>query len=498
MNRSILILLCDFLLLSLLQFVDFDRKLDEGRAGQQSIGSGEVFLARAEHDLIELMQQSMEVESVEKQELREERVALRESLQSSEQQLEKMGDDLVREREQVSSLAKQKQELEAERARLEQERKRLEELSSRRATELAAREKDVSQLRERVVQTEAWSKTSQKQLELLQKEFRQKQEMLDRLMADKSLLEEERNKLMEERSSLEVRWQVAETEKKAIEQNLQRSEQYLQQVQEEKQQVQQTAAVLAEGVQVLGETSKGIKEEIQGLSTLTAAAIFNRFQNAQVTLEWTTARGGLFGSTREHTVPSLLVSNGDRVMALLHLYRTPLDPMRYNSPPRSLFGKIRMGGDESEITRIEQWRQDPRILVIPVSDALAQKYKERWISLAKDPLRHDSLVLVGREGKYYGEGNLQLRPDAKGYLRLPSGLFSRMFGDFSPSRGDWVFNRHGELIGIMVNNDHAVVFDELNTIEAPWIWGESFSPSETEQRLRQTGERIQSLPLALQ
>jgi hypothetical protein len=496
MNRSILILLCDFLLLSLLQFVDFESKEEQGTG--KALGGGEVFLARAEHDLIDLMQQSMEVESVEKQELREERLALQQSLEKSGQQLEQIGDELAKEKEQAALLAKQKQELEAERARLEQERKRLEEISAQRATELAEREKDVTQLRERMVQTEAWSKTSQKQLELLQKEFRQKQEMLDRLIADKTLLEAERNKLMQERSSLEVRWQVAETEKKAIEQNLQKSEQYLQQVQEEKQQVQQTAAVLAEGVQVLGETSKGIKEEIQGLNTLTAAAIFNRFQNAQVTLDWTTERGGLFGSTREHTVPSLLVSDGERVLALLHLHRTPLDTLRYSNPPRSLYGKIRIEGDESAITRIEQWDKDPRILMIPVPDSLAQKYKERWVSLAKDPLRHDSLVLVGRDGKYYGEGNLQLRPDAKGYLRLPTGLFSRMFGDFSPSRGDWVFNRHGELIGVMVNNEHAVIFDQLKATGTPWTWGESFSPADTEKRLRDTGARIQALPFTLQ
>lgn len=493
MNRAILLLICDFLLLSLLQFVNFDDPQEVQVKGQGGSEAGEAFLARAEQDLVELMRMSLVESEGQSQQLQQQVEQLQQNLTRREETVSDLEQNLETEQQETRRLAEEQRRLQEEREALAAERARLAALAESRAKELEERETHVSQLQERVQKSEEWGQTSQRQLELLQEEFKNKQELLDKLLADRTIHEEERSKLEAERRQLEVRWQVAETEKAAVEQNLVRSREDLQRVQEEKERVQQTAAVLAEGVLTLGETSQEIREEIQDMKTLTASAVFSRFQNAQVTLSWTTERGGLFGtSVREQSLPSLLVSDGSQVVALLHLYQTPLDPQRYTRPPQSLFGKIRIGNDEREITRIEQSPIDPRVLMIPIPEDLAQRHKDKWIRLATDPLQHGSLVLVSREGEYYGEGELRVRPDAKGYLRLPSGLFTRLFGEFSPNRGDWVFNRHGALIGIMVNADHAVILDKISS-GTPWIWGASFDRGQSENLLNSTQRTIQGL-----
>lgn len=486
MNRAILLLICDFLLLSLLQFVNFDEPQDQQNKGKGGMEAGEVFLARAEQDLVDLMQMSLVESEGQSAQLQEQVAALQQNLSTREQEVGTLEENLQKEQEERQRLAEQRRQLEEQRARLEAQRAQLEELAQARAQELEQKEENVSRLQERVKMTEEWGRTSQRQLELLQEEFKSKQEMLDKLM-------DERKKLEDERRQIEVRWQVAETEKSAVEENLVRSREELTRVQEEKERVQQTAAVLAEGVLTLGETSQEIRTEIQDMKTLTASAVFSRFQNAQVTLSWTTERSGLFGtSVREQSLPSLLVSDGKQVVALLHLYQTPLDPQRYTRPPQSLYGKIRIGADEREISGMTQSVVDPRVLIIPIPDDLAQRHKDKWIRLANDPLQHGSLVLVSREGQYYGEGELRLRPDASGYLRLPSGLFTRLFGEFSPNRGDWVFNRHGALIGVMVNGDHAVILNNLSSA-APWAWGDQFTREQSERLLQNTQRQIQGL-----
>jgi hypothetical protein len=38
-----------------------------------------------------------------------------------------------------------------------------------------------------------------------------------------------------------------------------------------------------------------------------------------------------------------------------------------------------------------------------------------------------------------------------------------LFGKFNPSRGDVVFSRQGELLGIMVNNTYCLMIQNFNT-----------------------------------
>ena len=44
---------------------------------------------------------------------------------------------------------------------------------------------------------------------------------------------------------------------------------------------------------------------------------------------------------------------------------------------------------------------------------------------------------------------------------MQSRIFSSIFGEFSPSKGDLVLSKTGELLGVMVNRRYCVLIDNL-------------------------------------
>ena len=65
-------------------------------------------------------------------------------------------------------------------------------------------------------------------------------------------------------------------------------------------------------------------------------------------------------------------------------------------------------------------------------------------------------MLVGANEGYYGECNFQIEPNTPQYVKLDRSLLKGLFGKFNPSRGDLVFSRTGELLGIMVNDTYCL------------------------------------------
>ena len=80
---------------------------------------------------------------------------------------------------------------------------------------------------------------------------------------------------------------------------------------------------------------------------------------------------------------------------------------------------------------------------------------------------------------------------------MESKIFSRIFGEFSPSRGDLVFSKTGDLLGIMVNNSYCVMIDRLLTSEEV-RFGEQIGDQETSNVLNAMKSRLNSLPPQLQ
>ena len=83
-----------------------------------------------------------------------------------------------------------------------------------------------------------------------------------------------------------------------------------------------------------------------------------------------------------------------------------------------------------------------------------------------DPFKFQDAVLVGAAEGYYGECKFQIDVKTPDYVKLDRSVLKGLFGKFNPSRGDLVFSRTGELLGIMANDTYCLVirkFDATST-----------------------------------
>jgi hypothetical protein len=76
-------------------------------------------------------------------------------------------------------------------------------------------------------------------------------------------------------------------------------------------------------------------------------------------------------------------------------------------------------------------------------------------------------------------------------------LLKGLFGKFNPSRGDLVFSRTGDLLGIMVNNTYCLTLH--NFVAAATIpFGQDLRSRPTGAILAEMYNQLFSLPLQLQ
>ena len=68
---------------------------------------------------------------------------------------------------------------------------------------------------------------------------------------------------------------------------------------------------------------------------------------------------------------------------------------------------------------------------------------------------------MSRGGTGYGEVPFKLDAQTPQYVRMDNRLIKHLTGDFTPSSGDLVFSKTGELIGIMVTSDYCAVIDNF-------------------------------------
>ncbi|HEY5079013.1 MAG TPA: hypothetical protein VII43_04175, partial [Opitutaceae bacterium] len=140
---------------------------------------------------------------------------------------------------------------------------------------------------------------------------------------------------------------------------------------------------------------------------------------------------------------------------------------------------------------------DPRVLVLPVDPAQAAALGVKVYPTALEPFKFPEAVLVNGGGKGYGEVGFKLDASQPGYVRLDNRLIKHLVGDFTPSRGDLVLSKTGELLGIMVNSDYCLLlgdFTPMVTIAS----GEEKPAEKTGGLLDSLSERVRQMPIELQ
>ena len=497
MNRSLLLVICDFLLLSMLAIARFEDPEEEVVEPEPEIVQD---APSPESELLELLQLSLQEEQQNQRELREQIDASAEAIKQREADMESAAAEIEAKEQALEEAAILSAEQQAALAAKDDE-------LTTKAAEIAAKEREAIEQqalmeaeRKRLEQTIANSQTSNQvtleRLRLAEQTIAQAEEQKAALAAEKESIEAEKRAVEERAQALTTELRVTETERNLIAKNLENAQIQLETVQIEKEALREQTNRLTEGVSTLAETSQEIRKEIQESQPLSPANIFSQYRDQQVEITWNAAYSGMFGRTRTVTTPGVLVNTVDGLRIVFLAEDTPFRPNRSTSVPSQLQASVRTeNGITFQPTSVLFSTIDPRIGFIPVSRTQLPG-GDTPIGLSDQPFRFDKAIVIRPENGNYGETGYKVSPQSDLVLDLDSRILSGLFGDFNAREGDFVFDLTGNLAAIMVNGDKAVRIASANSAHTIGLNG-AYRAEQANATIQKMSERINRFPLDL-
>jgi hypothetical protein len=415
MNRSILIVICDFLLLSLLTFsTDINRMADENTRPPTTVRVATNEVVNAGHDLAAVMKLALEEERKGHEQLQQQLAAARTAANQQQTQL------YAREQE----YQQLQQQFAATRTNLENLNRQLQENSAQSQQKLAAAEAEAQQ------QAEAAAALRQQ---------------LEQFVKTNQLAQAEKLQLSNQLQLAEMNARAA-AERAAL-------------MQQEVQAERTENVRLAEGFKTLATNSSRLTQEIRENRALAPNTIFSEFVSNRIEANILASRSGFLGlnSSKSRETKTVLASDGTNTFALCHVQDTPLTLWDPGTDWDSLTGTLAGSAAQVAIHSLSFHQADPRVVMMPVSPAEVRRLGDKVYRIASDPYKFQDAVLVGADEGYYGECNFQIDLTTPQYVKLDRSLLRGLFGKFNPSRGDLVFSRAGELLGIMVNGTYCLM-----------------------------------------
>jgi hypothetical protein len=464
MNKTLLLIMCDFLLLNLLALTRWEKAEPPQGAAVTAAQKSAAAAPQVNADMVELMRISLEDE--------------RASREALAQQLESTQGNLQQREQNLAQLAAQKGQLE---------------------TSLAATQSNVKALETRYNEASQESALTKEQLAKLQRELDEQRAELERQRQAAAALERQNAEARQRIENLNVAVRVAEQEKQLISQNLSEAKQQIEVERAERVKVQEQTTQLAQGVGQLAEQSGVLTQEIRDNRPVNPNVIFTDFLANRVQTSLTAQRPGLFSANvRERTAQTVLVTDGQRVYALMHLSDTPFS-FSFDTPPNfeKITGRISRQGAGADITEVSFLALDPRVLVVPLDENIAAQMGAKIYRLAAEPFKFPEAVLVRADDGQYGETPFRIDAQNPGYVKVDNRIVTRLFGEFSPKRGDLMFSKSGDLIGIMVNNDFCLVLGSFRPAQTLVVGAEA-NQERTGPAFADLAARWSRLPYRLQ
>ena len=495
MNKALLIVICDFLLISLLSLASFDQDADQ----QAELTKPDPTKAQTTQDMVEALTLALEAEQDQQANLRDQLDALKSNLSDTQTQLLSKEGALESIQSNLAAAESRAQELEHQRERLEKQFESTQQTVTFLQDQFLEAKEEADRLEDDLVSSSTSAAVSKAKLETIQSELSSRrqeasnmQEKIDALEKERRAAEAEKFKLaldlkQSQTEAIVVREQlnVARDDVKTARNDVAFSRQELinarsevkfartevavardevARVVDEKRTIQEHANRLATGVSSLAEKSEQIKDEIRNSTPLTANSIYDEFRNNQIKTRFFAAKSGLFGKriTREKNTQSIIATDGTRYYILYHIDDTPFSLGNPDADWEQLTGVVSRNDVSSSIPVLSGLEMDPRILVVPVGRTQADRLDCKIYPLAEDPYKFQEAVLVGSQEAYYGEVRFELAPNHPNYVKMERQAIGKLFGKFSPSRGDLVFSKTGELLGIMANSEYCAVFKAIN------------------------------------
>ncbi|MEQ9824951.1 MAG: hypothetical protein ABQ298_11250 [Puniceicoccaceae bacterium] len=449
MNRSILLVICDFLLLSLLALARFDAPVTDDSAEVEA--EGEVLSPEAE--LVDILKLSLQAE-------REAQAALAAELEQSNLSIE----------EKESLLANTNQNLEQTQQMLERERKQKQELMEQR--EMLQQEK--GDLAQNLLSLREQNILERERLRLAQEKIEAQQQDLEQSMQTVSQIAEEKERLAQEKQQIETELKVAEARQVLIAQQLENTRLEIEFERQQREVAERRAESLTEGVKVLAGTSAEIKEEIKQLQPKTPNALFTEYKRNRVKVRFDTSFPGIF-KDRSKTLEAdtILIRDSQQTYAILHTESTPFDLSQITPNYDTVEIAITVGDRVIVPEKVQFMSMDPRIMLIPIDEALIEGSELKVYPLVLEPFRFPKAVVIDARNNYFGESSFKVHPNFSYALEMDRKIISQLFGEFSPSRGDLVIAQTGEFMGVLVNNEYAALMDHIRTSDTIWV-GDAF------------------------
>jgi predicted nuclease with TOPRIM domain len=465
MNRSILIVICDFLLVSLLAFstVDINKVADQGATSQLK------------------MDMTMATNQVESG--KDLAAVMRLALTEEQKNRDLLMSELTKSRE---TLGKQQQELQSR----EQQGRQLQEQQSNLKAEYAAAQTNIQTLTERLQNTTSETLISKEKLAAMEAELKKQAEQAAAMQQELSQLARSNQVVQSERQRLAGQLQVAEVEKRHATEQVVRMQDEVKYEREEK-------AKLAEGVKVLASKSGELTQEIRENRPLAPNTIFNQFLTNRVEARFSASRSTVFGGNKRKDTQTVLATDGTNIVALCHVQDTPLTLWNPGVEWEALAGTMARNAALVPVRSLSFSLQDPRIAFVPITKAEAKQLGSKIYPISPDPYKFQDAVLVGATEGYYGECRFEIDPSTPDYVKLDRNFLKGLFGKFNPSRGDLVLSKTGDLLGIMANNTYCMMIRNFDSAAA-FRFGPDVRAQNTGDTLSLLYARVAELPLKLQ
>ncbi len=445
MSKALLLILADFLLISMLALARFDQP-DEATPPEppESVAENKETAAEKE-DLIDVLKLSLQIEE-------DQRQALNKALLVQEEEAKKLATE-------KGELEKDKLELIDTQKLLELDKTDLTTSYEQSREELAAAEKEKNDLVENLISTRETAAAEKERVRFLQEQLQSRDEELTQAAEEFNEAQRQRRAVEGQVQQLSTELLIKDTEKRILEENLLAARTEIETVRVEKETIQKQTDQLVEGVSVLAQSSTAIQEQIRQIQPLSLNLIFDSFKNNRAIARFDADFRG--GRNRLYEAKTIFLTDGIKTYAVFHTRETPF---RLTGQPPNLqdvSGTLLVGKTRVEMSEAGFLAADPRVLAVPVDAEVVKNEGIKVFPLALEPLRFPEAVLINSEESYYGVSGFKLDPKLEGYFRMQNKVFSRIFGEFSPSRGDLVFAQTGDFLGLMVNNQYCILVDSF-------------------------------------
>ena len=356
--------------------------------------------------------------------------------------------------------------------------------NARLQQQFAAAQTNVASLNQQLQSTAQQARQTQEQLLAAQGRAAQQAEIAARLQQQLNQVSQTNQTDQSERQRLASQLQLAEAEGRAAREQVTLMQQEVQAERVEN-------ARLTEGF-------KQLAREIRENRALAPNTIFSDFVSNHVVVGISASRSGFLGmdSNKGRRTETVLVTDGTNTFALSHVQDTPFTLRDPGTDWDSLSGTL-TGAAGVAIHSLLFNVQDPRVAMIPASPDDVRRLGRQPYHISSDPYKFQDAVLVGADETYYGECNFQIEVDTPQYVRLDRSVLKGLFGKFNPSRGDLVFSRTGEFLGIMVNSTYCLTVHNFAS-SASFQFGPDVRTQHTGETLAQLSDYVMQFAWRLQ